>query len=115
MSPAIADDCDRGAALVGGNRDDLLIAGKTSYDDNDEALLALLNEWASDTDYDQRVDNVRNGAGSLAGTGIRLESGVTVMDDDDEDVLTGSSGQDWFFFDPLLDKVTGQKKDEAEN
>jgi hypothetical protein len=37
----------------------------------------------------------------LTGTDTHLQSGVAV--EDDEDLLTGASRQDWFFFDPQLD------------
>ncbi len=30
----------------------------------------------------------------------------TVLDDEEKDVITGSSGDDWFFFDTLLDRAT---------
>lgn len=96
--------------LVGGGDDDILIGGTTVYDFNDAALLAVLDEWNSRRSYSDRVSNVRTGAGPiLGGTGYMLEKGVTVFDDGDFDKLTGSSGMDWFFFDPDEDDATDRK------
>lgn len=98
--------------LVGGPDDDILIGGTTSYDFNDVALLALLDEWNSERSYLSRISNIQTGSGPiLEGTGFLLEEGNTVLDDGDSDKLTGSSGLDWFFFGPE-DKVTGKKKGE---
>jgi hypothetical protein len=60
-------------------------------------LLALLGEWNSAGKFADRVMNVREGGGSLAGTGIHLFKGTTVQDDMDVDRLTGGNGRDWFF------------------
>ena len=46
---------------------------------------------------------------------MKLEKGTTVLDDEDKDQLTGSSGLDWFFFDTSLDKATDKKGNEAGN
>lgn len=35
-----------------------------------------------------------------------LHRGQTVTEDNEANVLTGSAGQDWFFFDPLTDRAT---------
>jgi hypothetical protein len=97
--------------LVGGGEDDILIGGTTDYDFNDAALLALLDEWNSERSYSNRVGNVRTGAGPiLGGTGYMLKRGVTVFDDGDFDRLTGSSGLDWFLFDPDEDDATDRKE-----
>ena len=102
--------------LVGGGEDDILIGGTTDYDFNDVALLALLDEWNSGRTYPDRVSNIRTGAGPiLGGTGFMLVKGVTVFDDGEFDKLTGSSGRDWFFFDPGEDDVTGKKAFEEAN
>jgi putative intracellular protease/amidase len=82
-----ADRMDAGAG------DDLLIAGRTSYDDNDAALLAILAEWTSAADAATRTANLANG---LAG-GVRLRWGETIQDDGVADCLNGNSGADWLF------------------
>ena len=40
----------------------ILIAGSTAYDNNDVALMTLLEEWTSGPTYAQRVSNARNGS-----------------------------------------------------
>ena len=37
---------------------------------------------------------------------------ATVIDDDERDVMTGSSGRDWFFADLTEDKITDLHDDE---
>jgi hypothetical protein len=44
------------------------------------------------------------GTGSLAGSGIKLEGNV--FDDDSQDVLTGSQGDDWFLWNSVEDRAT---------
>jgi Ca2+-binding RTX toxin-like protein len=99
--------------LVGGGDDDILIGGTTDYDFQDAALLALLDEWSSDDEYEIRVGKLRAGVALPDGTLIMLAAGEdgTVHDDDEPDKLTGSSGLDWFFFDPD-DDVTDRKDNE---
>ena len=107
--------------LLGGGSDDILIGGTTDYDATDSALRAILGEWTSNSGYLTRVRNIRSGGGSLAGTGIKLEAGVTVHDDGESDTLKGDSGRDWFFADVdvfdddddrLLDRRQGEILDE---
>jgi Ca2+-binding RTX toxin-like protein len=77
--------------LIGNADDDILIAGFTTYDDQVAAISALIAEWTSDNDYATRVSNLRTSFLKTEG------DGATVFDDGAADVLTGSSGQDWFF------------------
>jgi hypothetical protein len=81
--------------LVGGNGDDVLVGGSTSLDGDDDALLDLLDVWASSDPYEDRVADV---AGLLAD-----------LDDGETDVLNGASGRD-LFFDGLGDSLQGVKK-----
>ncbi len=83
--------------LVGSNGDDILIGGSTIYDDDDAALTALLTEWTTRTSYNNRINTIRSGTGSL--NGIRLEAGTTVHDDGATDVMIGNRGRDWYFGD----------------
>jgi Ca2+-binding RTX toxin-like protein len=69
--------------LVGGKSDDVLIGGTTNADDDDDALMAVLAAWTSNDSYDDRVQAI----GAL----------LTVVDDEEEDKLTGSSGLDLFY------------------
>jgi hypothetical protein len=99
--------------LVGGGDDDILIGGWTDYDFNDAALLALLDEWNSGDDYPTRVANLRDPDVLPDGTLIALladeeDTPGTVHDDGAPDKLTGSSGLDWYFFDPDDDDTDRQ-------
>lgn len=85
------------------------------YDQNDAALLALLKDWNSGDDYPTRVTRLRTGVLLADGIAVKLEKETTVLDDEDEDQLTGSSGLDWFFFDPGLDGAANKAGDEAGN
>ncbi len=71
-------------------------------------------EWTSARNFQTRVNNLRDGTGSADRlNGAYFLNASTVHDDGVQDVLTGSSGQDWFLFnedgdgDPTKkDKVT---------
>ncbi len=100
--------------LDGGAGDDILIAGTTAFDANDAALNQILAEWTSDRSYQARVKNLKgtgkgpNFANRLNGTVYLKKSPTqeaTVFDDDANDSLTGSSGDDWFLYDGALDSV----------
>ncbi len=80
--------------LVGGAGDDVLIGGRTQHDDNDMALMSALAAWTNNDDYAARV--------------AAIDALFTVEDDEEEDILTGSSGQD-LFFDGLDDILTDVK------
>jgi PKD repeat protein len=101
--------------VIGGSGDDLLIGGSTTHDENDAALFGIISEWASSRDYATRVANIRG-----TGSGTRLNgfcfltsggSSPTVLDDGEADVLTGASGQDWFFLD-VGDSITDERSSE---
>jgi len=99
--------------MVGNSDDDILIAGSTDHDANDAALCAILAEWTSARSYAVRVQNLRDGTGSVDRlNGNAFLTDATVHDDGVQDVLTGSAGQDWFLFnadgdnDAAKDKAT---------
>ncbi len=113
--------------LDGGADDDILIAGTTSYDADDAALDQIMAEWTSARSYQSRVKNLKgigngnpefdnrlNGTVFLKKHGNKHDGDATVFDDIDPDELTGSSGDDWFLFDPpvdaLEDWVAGEDK-----
>lgn len=92
--------------LVGNADDDILIAGYTTYDDfstaNEAALLAIMNEWVNGLGNNAaRIHNIKTGGGLTGGVG-RLQTegtvltGQTVFSDHAVDMLTGSSGEDWY-------------------
>ena len=100
--------------IVGNNDDDILISGTTDHDANVTALAAILAEWTSTRSASARVANI-----SGTGTGDRLNGSyfltdAKVHDDGVRDLLTGSSGFDWFFANlslngddsPTKDKIT---------
>jgi Ca2+-binding RTX toxin-like protein len=84
--------------LVGNSDDDMLVAGYTSFDNNEAALDKIMSEWSSGRSYQTRVDNLAGeGTGTRDNDSFFLNA-VTVFDDADRDVLTGSAGTDWFLF-----------------
>jgi Ca2+-binding RTX toxin-like protein len=86
--------------LVGASGDDILIGGYTIYEGNALVFCALLEEWNSGEDYETRVARLR-----------LLLNATTVLDDGEVDMLTGSSGFDWFF-DGAGDIITRVQNDE---
>lgn len=110
--------------LVAGSGEDILIAGFLDLNGNgindtedradlhDAALLSLIDEWDGHGNSGDRVDDLRNGNGA---SGLQLAKGTTVIDDGDVDELTGSSDQDWFLYEVLVDIVTDLHPDEEEN
>ncbi len=89
--------------IVGNADDDILISGFTLFDDDMNALNAVMLDWTrTDRSYADRVADLRYGA-----VGVTLNE-TTVNEDHDADILTGSAGEDWFLFDHYddRDKVT---------
>ena len=85
--------------IDGGQADDLLIAGFTQFDDNREALLAIMKEWTrSDSFTTRRSQLMGTTPGSLSGNFLLRPSGTnrTVFDDNALDELWGGEGRDWF-------------------
>jgi Ca2+-binding RTX toxin-like protein len=105
------DGADR---IVGNADDDLLISGMLSFADQDAAIAAIMAEWTSSNSYAARIANLsgkteEQGNADFAqrhNENYFLLLAVTVISDDDRDTLTGSAGEDWFWYDPELDKVT---------
>jgi Ca2+-binding RTX toxin-like protein len=94
--------------IVGNADDDILIAGYTVYDRNQAALNQVMTEWVrEDRNTAQRVATLTTGVG-----GVALNQS-TVSRDNEKDVLTGSAGKDWFFFDfdDDEDRVTDLKNE----
>ena len=86
--------------LVGNADDDILIAGWFQTVDRRQFLNRIMEEWTGSALYQQRIEILNN----------ILVPGYTVFDDPaDEDVVTGSAGNDWFLFDLLNDRATDLK------
>jgi PKD domain-containing protein/hemolysin type calcium-binding protein len=91
--------------LIGGNgrdrvlgkaEDDILVGGTTEFDDDRDALGAIMAEWTrTDRDYGQRVDSLMNGGGL---NGDVLLTHGTVFSDGERDLLAGQSGTDWYWY-----------------
>ncbi len=93
--------------LTGGSGDDLLIGGTVAFGLDVNRWGVVLDEWASNRSYADRVANLKGtGTGPRANGTVFLQANVTVFDDDAADDLNGSSGQDWYFA-----KLTGPNKD----
>jgi len=89
--------------IVGGGGDDILIGGATAWDDDETALIDILNVWRSGASYATRVAQLR----------ATFLNSTTVFDDLTVDQLIGSSGMDWFFA-GQGDTVAGQNNGEFE-
>jgi hypothetical protein len=76
---------------------DLLIGGMTSFDQDNQALTAILTEWRrTDRTYAQRVQDLRTGVPVGTGAVARLTT-ATVLDDGVADQIAGQGGDDWFW------------------
>jgi Ca2+-binding RTX toxin-like protein len=97
--------------LVGNQDDDILIAGTTSHDAHEVALLMIMQKWTSAASYADRIAHLQAGTGLSAGYRLDGNDGVTqtVFNDDDVDTLTGSQGRDWFLGN--LDGASGEVLD----
>jgi Ca2+-binding RTX toxin-like protein len=90
--------------IVGHADDDILIAGTTDFDEDAAALCLIMAEWSSCRLYLFRVLNLSGGLSCLPReNGSIFLTPQTVHDDGERDVLTGSSGFDWFFANICLD------------
>ena len=108
--------------LIGNPGDDILISAVTVFDNrstatHESAWAGMYAEWTSGRSFADRVNNLRNGtgpAGRLNGSYFLNDS--TVDDDlasDSIDILTGSSGTDWFIYKFGEDLITGLSSTEA--
>jgi Ca2+-binding RTX toxin-like protein len=76
--------------LNGDADDDILIGGTTSFDADDEALIALLAEWTAAGSFADRVTNLTEGTGDI------LDQGTTVFNSG-KDKLNGGDGENLLF------------------
>ncbi len=96
--------------VYGDSQDDILIGGTTAFDGDPVALDLVILEWSSSRNYADRVNGLLAGTGP---TGVRLQPGVTVLDDDDQDELRGGRGKDWLFANPDRDVIKHVRDDEV--
>jgi hypothetical protein len=69
-----------------------------------------MDEWTrTDLGYQERIDRLKLTTRKDANARLAVD---TVLNDWEDDVLTGSSGLDWFLFDQERDRAT-DLKDEA--
>jgi Ca2+-binding RTX toxin-like protein len=110
--------------IIGNSGDDLIIAASSIYDDrfltleHEAAWCAIHHEWTrADHTYEQRVANIRDGSGTFDPQNYPyFLNWFSVVDDDNEDTLTGAAAYDWFFANldgpGALDKITDLKSGE---
>lgn len=114
--------------LIGGNGSDtlinlqqfrpqngnILIGGSTIYDDNVQALNAIMAEWGSQLPLNKRIADLTDGSGSKKRlNGDYFLNADTLVDDNDRDLLVGDSRMDWFLGFPgdfVVDLRPGRKK-----
>ncbi len=80
--------------LQGGSNETIFIGGQTAYDANDQALLAIAQEWGSTRSFSERVRRLRNGVGT--NPWVQLGLNTTVFDDLTQDRMIGGRGKEWF-------------------
>lgn len=95
--------------LAGGAGGDVLIGGSTTHESSQAALLAILAELQSSSDYLTRVNNLRFGGGA---NGDVVLNASTIVNDGIADRSWGGGGLDWFITGPgdgLLDRVSNER------
>ena len=116
--------------IYGDEGEDILISGYTIYDQQRDALEAIMSEWGSVRDYGSRRQNIlglvnptfasrKNGNFFLRASAANAinASNDTVFDDGVKDELWGDAGLDWFFanLDGDNNSAKDQVKDRASN
>ncbi len=116
--------------IYGDEGEDILISGYTIYDQQRDALEAIMSEWGSVRDYGSRRQNIlglvnptfasrKNGNFFLRASAVNAinASNDTVFDDGVKDELWGDAGLDWFFanLDGDNNSAKDQIKDRASN
>ena len=98
--------------IIGGNDDDILIAGRTTSDTLFAKLNDVRTQWVSANPYALRISNLRTGVGSSV---VSLKAKINVLNDAAEvDTLSGGGGSDWYFRaidDIITDLLTAESTD----
>ena len=88
------DQLNSNRVTVSDYGDDILIAGRTSYDANKTAIDALLLAWLGTATFPNRITQIQT---TGVGNGFFKLNNNTVFDDGVIDALFGGIGADWFF------------------
>jgi serralysin len=81
--------------LNGGNSEDLIIGARYILESDSFALRSLLDEWESDSNYDDRVRHLL-GTKSGGSNGNFTLTSSTIKEDGAKDSLRGNAGRDWY-------------------
>lgn len=87
--------------LRGGLGADILIGGSTSIDNISGSLDLIMAEWKSTNGYNARVNNLRDGTGTVGGgaNGTLYLPDVVLLPDADVDDVQGQGSRDYFWGD----------------
>jgi|AP95_1055475.scaffolds.fasta_scaffold253784_1 hypothetical protein len=73
----------------------LIISGSTIFDDDENAIGSLMNEWTSDRSSAERLANLTGvGNGERNNGNVFLKLGETVFDDHDVDMIFSNAARD---------------------
>ena len=108
-------------SLTGAAGDDILIAGTTTFDNQEDAWIAILAEWSSTRTFAVRTANILGPGttGRANGSNFLNRAADAIADTvfselGSTDNLLGQAGQDWFFSDFTSDYIgTGTTPDKA--
>jgi hypothetical protein len=97
--------------IIGGGGDNILIAGSTVYDQNLQALQAIMAEWdRTDLSFEQRVAQlISNGRNDDRLNGSFVLTKDTVHSDEAGASIAGGGGLGWVFMDLKVDSLTNRK------
>jgi Ca2+-binding RTX toxin-like protein len=80
--------------LQGSTGESIFIGGTTAYDNNNDALAAIMSEWGSSRSFTDRVNRLRTGVGPNRSVFLRLNE--SVFDDLLQDRMIGGKAKEWF-------------------
>ncbi|QDU49638.1 PKD domain-containing protein [Gimesia panareensis] len=110
--------------IVGGPGQDIITGNATVYESdsaadllaNTAALLAIQEEWNADTPQAERQANLSDdgAANTRLNDDFFIRLGQDIIDDEEEDQLTGSSDEDWFLL-SVGDTQTGSSLQSSSN
>jgi hypothetical protein len=108
----IIGGADGGSLLHSGSGQDIVIAGSTTYDDDQAALMAIENFWATNHGpLAARVAALTSGiSGNQPGVTYQLTANSVLPPSGAGDIIDLSSKEDWLFWrGPSVDKLSGKK------
>ncbi len=93
--------------LIGSTSDNLLISDLTIYDLNPVALSAIFNEWTrTDISSQKRISDLISEDDKKGLNGRYRLDDCSLIADKSSDILTGSSGFDWFILTKRRDTIS---------